>query len=50
MVIMQLVLELPVASVTLTVKVPAVVGVPVTAPVEVFSVNPVGRVPTMEKL
>jgi hypothetical protein len=48
MVIMQLVLELPVASVTLTVKVPAAVGVPVTAPVEVFSVKPEGSVPTME--
>ena len=36
MVIVQLVLELPTASVTFTVKVPAAVGVPVTAPVEVF--------------
>ncbi len=48
MVIMQLVLELPAASVTFTVKVPAAVGVPVTAPVEVFSVSPGGSVPTIE--
>ena len=48
MVIMQLVLELPTASVTLTVKVPEAVGVPVTAPVEVFNVSPGGKVPTIE--
>ncbi len=48
MVIMQLVLELPTASVTLTEKVPAAVGVPVTSPVEVFSVSPGGSVPTIE--
>ena len=42
-VIVQLVLELPTASVTFTVKVPDAVGVPVTAPVEVFSVSPGGR-------
>src|SRR5271169_4640811 len=48
MVIMQLVLELPTASVTSTEKVPAAVGVPVTAPVEVFSVSPAGSVPTIE--
>src|ERR1039458_4934099 len=35
----------PLASVTLIVKVPAAVGVPVTAPVEVFRVRPAGNVP-----
>jgi hypothetical protein len=48
MVIMQLVLELPTASVTLTVKVPEAVAVPVTSPVAVFSVRPAGSVPTIE--
>jgi hypothetical protein len=36
---------LPFASVTLMVKVPEAVGVPVTAPVEAFSVRPAGSVP-----
>ena len=45
MVIMQLVLELPTASVTFTVKVPEAVGVPVTSPLEVFRVSPGGNVP-----
>jgi len=35
----------PLASVTLRVKEPAAVGVPVTAPVEVFKVRPAGSVP-----
>ena len=38
----------PFASVTFTAKVPAAVGVPVIAPVELFSVNPAGSVPTIE--
>jgi hypothetical protein len=44
-VIEQDVPTLPFASVTLIAKVPAAVGVPVTAPVEVFSVSPAGSVP-----
>jgi hypothetical protein len=44
-VIEQVVPTLPLASVTLMLKVPAAVGVPVTAPVEVFSVRPAGSVP-----
>jgi len=35
----------PLASVTLMVKDPAAVGVPVTAPVAVFKVRPAGSVP-----
>jgi hypothetical protein len=35
----------PRESVTLIVNVPAAVGVPVTAPVEVFRVRPAGKVP-----
>src|ERR1700689_1664257 len=35
----------PLASVTWTVNVPAAVGVPVMAPVEVFSVRPAGNGP-----
>ena len=35
----------PLASVTLNVKVPAAVGVPVIAPLLVFSVRPPGSVP-----
>jgi hypothetical protein len=45
MVIEQDVPTLPFASVTLMLKVPAEVGVPVTAPVEAFSVRPAGSVP-----
>ncbi len=48
MVIMQPVLEPPKASITFTVKVPAAVGMPVTSPVEGFSVSPAGSVPTIE--
>src|SRR5271166_3398582 len=50
MVIMQLVLELPTASVTFTVKVPEAVGVPVTSPLEGFRVSPGGKVPIIEKV
>ena len=50
MVIEQLLLEFPFPSVTRTVNVPELVGVPVTAPVEVFSERPAGSVPTIEKL
>ncbi len=50
MVIAQPALVAPLASVTFTVKVPEAVGVPVTAPVEVFSVRPAGSVPTIEKV
>ena len=39
---------LPTASVTLTEKLPDAVGVPVTSPVEVFSLSPGGSVPTIE--
>src|SRR5580658_3710907 len=45
MVIVQPVPVAPRESVTLIVKVPEAVGVPVTAPVEVFSVRPAGSVP-----
>src|SRR5208337_1864448 len=31
-------------------KVPAAVGVPITAPVEVFSISPAGSVPTIENM
>ena len=48
MVIMQLVLEFPPPSVTFTVKLPEAVGIPVTSPVDVFSVRPAGSVPTIE--
>jgi hypothetical protein len=46
-VVVVFVAELPEESVTFAVKlkVPAVVGVPVMAPVEVFSVNPGGSDP-----
>ncbi len=50
MVIAQPALVASLASVTFTVKVPEAVGVPVTAPVEVFRVKPAGRVPTIEKV
>ena len=40
----------PSASVTWIEKVPAAVGVPVTTPVEVFSVSPAGNVPTIENV
>ncbi len=50
MVIAQAALVAPLASVTFTVNVPEVVGVPVTAPVEVFSVKPTGSVPTIENV
>src|ERR1035437_4781343 len=50
MVIAQVVVETtPLASVILMLKLPAAVGVPVTAPVAVFRVRPAGKVPTMEK-
>ena len=40
----------PSESVTLIEKLPEAVGVPVTAPVEVFKVRPAGSVPTIEKV
>jgi hypothetical protein len=40
----------PSESVTLIEKLPEAVGVPVTAPVEVFRVRPAGSVPTIEKV
>jgi hypothetical protein len=40
----------PFASVAVIEKEPAAVGVPVTAPVDVFSASPVGSVPTTEKV
>src|SRR5580658_3429220 len=40
----------PSESVTLMEKLPDAVGVPVTAPVEVFRVKPAGNVPTMENV
>ena len=40
----------PFASVTLMLKVPEAVGVPVMAPVLLFSVNPAGNVPTTVKV
>jgi len=40
----------PLASVTLIENVPDAVGVPVTAPVEVFRVSPAGKVPTIENV
>ena len=40
----------PFASVTWMENEPAAVGVPVTAPVAVFSVNPAGSVPTIENV
>jgi propanediol utilization protein len=49
-VITQPVAVAPRASVTLMVKVPDAVGVPVTAPVEVFRVRPAGNVPTIENV
>lgn len=49
MVIEQVVVPtLPRESVTWNEKVPLAVGVPVTAPVEVFRVRPAGSVPTIE--
>ena len=48
MVIWQEVLVAPLASLTWTLKLPEAVGVPVIAPVAVFSARPVGSVPTME--
>src|SRR5438477_10003889 len=42
--------DTPFASVTLMEKVPVAVGVPLMAPVEVFRVNPAGKVPTTEKV
>jgi hypothetical protein len=47
-VIAQLVPTAPVESVTLTKKLPEVVGVPLIAPVLVFSVRPIGNVPMIE--
>jgi hypothetical protein len=44
----QLVAEPPSESVTLMLKVPLTVGVPVMAPVELFSDKPAGRAPTTE--
>lgn len=41
---------IPCASVALREKEPEAVGVPVTAPVDVFSVSPAGSVPTTEKV
>ena len=38
----------PLASLAWTMKVPEAVGVPVIAPVVVFSAKPAGSVPTME--
>jgi fumarate reductase subunit C len=40
----------PLASVTWIENEPAAVGVPVTAPVDVFSVSPAGNVPTIENV
>jgi hypothetical protein len=40
----------PSESVTLMEKLPDAVGVPVTAPVEVFRVKPAGNVPTIENV
>ena len=40
----------PLASVTWMENEPAAVGVPVTTPVEVFSVSPAGNVPTIENV
>jgi len=40
----------PFASFTWIENVPAAVGVPVTAPVEVFKVKPAGKVPTIENV
>ena len=40
----------PFASVTWMENEPAAVGVPVTAPVDVFSVRPAGNVPTTENV
>jgi hypothetical protein len=50
MVMLQEVLVAPLASVTLSVKVPGEVAVPVMAPVLVFRVSPPGNVPTIEKV
>ena len=44
----QAVLVAPLESVTFTEKVPEADGVPLIAPVELFSARPAGRVPTME--
>jgi hypothetical protein len=51
MVIAQVpVAAIPFLSTTLIEKLPAAVGVPVTAPVEVLRVSPAGSVPTTEKV
>jgi len=49
-VIVQPVAVAPKESVTMIEKEPDAVGVPVTAPVEAFSVSPAGKVPTIEKV
>jgi hypothetical protein len=49
-VIEQPALVAPRASFTCTEKLPAAVGVPVTAPVVVLRVRPAGSVPTIEKV
>jgi hypothetical protein len=49
-VIEQPLLVAPSASFTCTEKLPAAVGVPVTAPVVVLRVRPAGSVPTIEKV
>ena len=46
----QLVLLAPSASLTCTEKEPPAVGVPVMAPVVVFSIKPAGNVPTIENV
>ena len=50
MVIMQPVAMTPSESVTLIENDPGAVGVPETAPVEAFKVNPGGNVPTIENV
>src|ERR1700735_3542842 len=42
--------DAPLASLTWSVNVPEAVGVPLIAPVLVFSVRPLGRVPVTEKV
>jgi hypothetical protein len=49
-IVQVVVLIAPFASVTSIEKEPEAVGVPVTAPVAVFSVRPAGSVPTTEKM
>ena len=48
--IWQPALTAPSASFTCTLKLPAEVGVPVTAPVAAFKLSPAGSVPTIEKV